>query len=124
MLHGVLHDFDLVEKEFLNFLLGLLQCDIGFIRWEIRQFLGLFVENIDFGFDFVEIVFDFHQIAILIISLMLSMTLLAELYLTVTVFGDANVNERQGVMLAERLDLDFLDWEHWVLFIKSILSMN
>jgi hypothetical protein len=69
----------------------------------------LFVENIDFGFDFVEIVFDFHQIAILIISLMLSMTLLAELYLTVTVFGDANVNERQGVMLAQRLDLDFVD---------------
>jgi hypothetical protein len=44
--------------------------------------------------------------------------------LTVTVFGDANVNERQGVMLAQRLDLDFVDWEHWVLFIKSILSMN
>lgn len=69
----------------------------------------MFVDDIDFSFNFVEIVFDFHEIAILIVSLMLSVTLLAELNLAVTVLGNANVNERQGVMFAERFDLDFVD---------------
>jgi hypothetical protein len=69
----------------------------------------LFIEYVNLGFNLAEIVFDFHDIAILIISLMLSVALFAELYLAVTVLCDTNVSEWQGMMFTERLDLDFLD---------------
>lgn len=75
----------------------------------IIQRFGLFVDDLHFGIDLVEEVVDFHQVAILIISLVLGVALFTKFNLAETELGDANVNKWQRVMLAQMLDLNFVD---------------
>ncbi len=57
---------------------------------------------------------------------MLSVTLFTKFNLAETELGDTNVNKGQGVMLAQMVDLNFVDWGHLLLvwFIKSIFILR
>ena len=69
----------------------------------------MFVEYFDFCLNFINKVFDFHEIAILIFSFMLSETFFTQLDLAMTVLGDADVSEWQGVMLTIWFDFNFVN---------------
>lgn len=75
----------------------------------IIQRLCLFVYDLYFGIDLVEEVVDFHQVAILIVGFVLGVALFTKFNLAETELGDANVNKWQGVMLAQMVDLNFVD---------------
>jgi hypothetical protein len=99
----------LIEQELIDLLLRLFQGNTGGFAGMIIQRFSLFVDDLHFGIDLVKEVVDFHQVAILIISLMLSVTLFTKFNLAETELGDTNVNKGQGVMLAQMVDLNFVD---------------